>query len=289
MNMTTKLSAALALVLVAGCDDAQKTPTTTTGAVTPTPVVEQKPAEVKPAEVAKPHMLSVLDKPASQWTIDGKSLSRVTDAELLAAAKKAGWTKDETTVTPLIGGQYEAHSFPIEKGKMKGTVKIVRPTATPGTADSLSGFTQPSALGASMNADTAAYTYDADADVFVGVDMTEGGKAADAKKVLDAMVMKSKTPIEGRGIVTTGTTGAAGTTGTDTAGGNAAGTGAGTAAANDGKPGTATGTATGAPGAAGGDGSHNTKDSNKILPEVNGKANSADRKPAKDSDSIPPK
>jgi hypothetical protein len=283
MNMTSKLSAAtvsVCLLLVAGCDDnAQKTPPTTTGAVGPAPVVEAKPVADRPAEVAvaKPTMLTVLDRPASQWTIDGKSVSRATDAEVLEAAKKAGWTKDDTTVTPLIGGQYEARSFPIEKGKTKGTVKIVRPTATPGTADSMSGFTPPSTLGASMSQETTAFTYDADSDVFVGVDLTEGGKAADAKKILDTLVVKSKTPIEGRGIVTAGTTG---TTGSNDMAGSAA---AGTAGA----PGTKTGTA--APNAAGNDGSHNTKDSNTVVPTTDGKANSAARKPEKDSNSIPPK
>lgn len=289
MNMTSKLSAALCMLLVAACDDnASKTPPTTTGAVGPAPVVETKPAAEKPAEVAvaKPTMLAVLDRPASQWTVGGKSLSRVTDEELLAAAKKAGYTKDDTTVTPLIGGQYEARSFPIEKGKTKGTVKIVRPTGTPGVADST--FAQPSTLGASMNADTTAYTYDADADVFVGVDLTEGGKAPEAKKILDTMVVKSKTPIEGRGIVaTTGT-------GTNMAGSEGA---AMNGATNPGKdsdkvpPTDKAGTATGTTGAAGkpGDGSHNTKDSNSVLPTANGKANSAAPKAAKDSDSIPPK
>ncbi len=126
-----------------------------------------------------------------------------------------------------------------------------------------------------MSADTTAYTYDADADVFVGVDVTEGGKAADAKKILDTLVVKSKTPIEGRGIVAT--------TGTDTTGTNAAGNGA--AGTDTTKPGTATGTT----GAAGNDGSHNTKDSNTVIPSADGKANSAARKPEKDSNSIPPK
>ena len=297
MNTTSKLSAALVLLLVAACDNnAEKTPPTTTGSVGPAPVVEQKPV-AQPAEhaaPAKPTTLAVLDRPASQWTVGGKSLSRVTDEEVLMAAKKAGWTKDDTTVTPLVGGQYEARSFPIEKGKTKGTVKIVRPTANPGSPDSTSGFTPPSTLGASMNQETSAYTYDADADVFVGVDLTEGGKAADAKKILETMVVKSKTPIEGRGIVATN--GAAGTgTGTGTEGAASAGMNGATNPGKDSdkipptdKAGTATGTM-GAGTAAKGDGSHNTKDSNSVLPTANGKANSAAPNPGKDSDSIPPK
>lgn len=259
MNTTSKLSAALLFVLAAACDDnAAKTPPTTTGAIGPAPVVEPKPVEQPTTAAAKPTQLSVLDRPASQWTIGGKSLSRVSDEEVLASAKKAGWAKDDTTMTPLVGGQYESRSFPIEKGKTKGTVKIVRPTAAPGSPDSASGFTPPSTLGAAMNSETSAYTYDADADVFVGVDLTEGGKAPEAKKILETMVVKSKTPIEGRGLVTAGshdsTTGSA-HAGTDTA-----------AAEHGG----------------------NTKDSNAVPPAANGKANSAARNPAKDSDSIPP-
>lgn len=292
MNTTTKLSAALVLLLAAACDNnAEKTPPTTTGSVGPAPVVDQKPVDqpaVQPA-AAQPTALSVLDRPASQWTIGGKSLSRVTDEEVLAAAKKAGWTKDDTTVAPLVGGQYEARSFPIEKGKIKGTVKIVRPAATPGTPDSASGFTPPSTLGASMNKETSAFTYDADADVFVGVDLTEGGKEADAKKILDTLVVKSKTPIEGRGIVTTAGGGAGGTdtnAGAGAAGGNAANPGKDSNAVPPTDKG-ATGT-TGNNNAAGNNGSGNTKDSNAILPEANGKANSEPRNPGKDSDSIPP-
>lgn len=273
MNTTIKLSAAALLcVLAAACDNnAEKTPPTTTGAVGPAPVVEPKPADkpVVAPSVAKPTQLTVLDRPTSQWTIGGKSLSRVTDEEVLATAKKAGWTKDDTTATPMVGGQYESRSFPIEKGKTTGVVKIVRPTATPGSPDSASGFTPPSTLGASMNTETSAYTYDADADVFVGVDLTEGGKSADAKKILDTLVVKSKTPIEGRGIVTTGTTTG---TGTGTATGDAVSPADKAAGKN----------------AAGNSGSGNTKDSNSVPPEANGKANSAPLNPGKDSNTVPP-
>ena len=166
-------------------------------------------------------------------------------------------------------------------------MKIVRPTGTPGVTDT--SFAQPSTLGATMNANTTAYTYDSNADVFVGVDLAEGGKAPEAKKILDAMVVKSKTPIEGRGVVASGGTNM-GAGGTNTAGSGGA---AMNGATNPGKdsdkiPPTDKAGTTGAPGKTG-DGSYNTKDSNSVVPTANGKANSAAPKPAKDSDSIPPK
>ena len=142
--------------------------------------------------------MTAIAKPRSQWTVmGGKSLSRVTDEELLATAKKAGWTKDDTTVTDAHRRPVRSRArFPIEKGKMKGTVKIVRPTAAPGSArQRVSGFA--AAVHDARRVDerrTPPLTrMIADADVFVGVDLDRSsGKAADAKKILDTLVVKGE-------------------------------------------------------------------------------------------------
>lgn len=194
MKITSSLAAVTLTLLAVACGGENPEPQTpaTTEAVTAPPPAPEPQAEEKPAEPAAPAKLEALSKPESTWTVGGKSASTVTGDEVLAAAKKAGYVKGEATVTPSVEGQYEAMSFPIEKGKMKGTVKIVRPTAAPGAPDTAAADKTPSKLGDAMNKDTSAFSYDADADVFVGVEVSEGGKATDAKKVLDAIAKPGK-------------------------------------------------------------------------------------------------
>jgi hypothetical protein len=155
--------------------EAPKTTTDTTPSTTK-PAVEEK---VAPAAIVKPK---------SKWQVSGKSLSDVDGVALQDAAKKAGLTK-ANGVGGGTGGAYENVSFPIEKGKMKGTLTLVRPTATPNT---MSPLVAPSKLGESVNKDTTASMYDADADVFISIEITEGGKATDAKKMLDQLAKKGK-------------------------------------------------------------------------------------------------
>lgn len=191
MQTTSSLAAMSLILLAAACGGENPEPVTpaTTEAVAP-PV--ETPAVETPAEPPPPAKLEALAKPESTWTMGGKSLSAVTGDEALAAAKKAGLVKGDATATPSTAGQYESMSFPIEKGKMKGTVKVVRPTKTPGAADTAAAAATPSALGESMNKEMSAFYYDADGDVFVGVEVTEGGKASDAKKALDAIAKPGK-------------------------------------------------------------------------------------------------
>lgn len=192
MKIASSLAAVTLTLLAVACGGENPEPQTpaTTEAVAPPPVVEPK-AEEKPAEPPPPAKLEALSKPESTWTVGGASVSKVSGDDALAAAKKAGWIKGEATATPAVAGQYESVSFPIEKGKVKGTVKIVRPAATPGAPDTAASAPTPSKLGEAMNKDTSAFSYDADADVFVGVELTEG-KAADAKKALDALAKPGK-------------------------------------------------------------------------------------------------
>ena len=89
-------------------------------------------------------------------------------------------------------GQYETLSVPVEKGKMKGTFKIIRPAATPGAPETAATAPMPSKAGDMMNKDMAASSYDPDGDVFVGLELTEGGKMADAKKAVDSFAKPGK-------------------------------------------------------------------------------------------------
>ena len=139
-----------------------------------------------------PAKLEPLSKPASTWAVNGASLSQVTGDELIAAAKKAKWVAADATATPSVAGQYESISLPLESGKKKGTLKLVRPAATPGAPETAANAPVPSKLGESVNKDTGAFSYDEAADVFIAVELTEGGKAADAKKVLDTLAKQKK-------------------------------------------------------------------------------------------------
>lgn len=205
MKITSSLAAMSLTILAAACGGENPEPTTpaTTEAVTPPPPVEAPKADPKPVEPPPPAKLEALTKPESTWTIGGKSVSKATGDEALAAAKKAGLVKGDATATPSVAGQYESMSFPIEKGKMKGTVKVVRPAATPGAPESAASAPNPSKLGDSMNKDTSAFYYDAEGDVFVGVEVSEGGKAADAKKALDAIAKPGKAAPAAKGGTTT--------------------------------------------------------------------------------------
>lgn len=197
MKITSSLAAVtltLSSVFAAACGGENPEPQTpaTTEAVAPTPPAPVEPkAEAKPVEPPPPAKLEALTKPESTWTVGGKSASKVTGEEAIAAAKKGGYIKGDATATPAVAGQYESVSFPIEKAKIKGTVKIVRPAGTPGAPETAASAPNPSKLGDALNKDTSAFSYDADADVFVGVELTEG-KAADAKKALDAIAKPGK-------------------------------------------------------------------------------------------------
>ena len=195
MKITSSLAAVTLTLLAVACGGENPEPQTpaTTEAVAPPPAPPAEPkAEEKPAEPPAPAKLEALSKPESTWTVGGKSVSKVTGEEAIAAAKKAGYVKADATATPAVAGQYETVTFPIEKQKVKGTVKIVRPAATPGAADTAATAPTPSKLGDAVSKDSGAFYYDGEADVFASVELTEGGKAADAKKALDAIAKPGK-------------------------------------------------------------------------------------------------
>ena len=141
----------------------------------------EKPA-AKPAEAAK---APKLDKPKSEATIAGKSLSELDDAGLSAELKKLGWVKEGAAVSGGTVGSYQSLSVDIEKGKAKGVVKIIRPAAEPGEASGTS-IAPPSEQKAEREKEGAATELDEAADVLVIVQIE--GKTADAKKLLAQLV-----------------------------------------------------------------------------------------------------
>jgi len=192
--MSTRFRLAIAALAVAATACGGSPPP----AAEPAPAAAAEPApaaDIAPAPSAEPDAPKAapepapLSKPKSKWTIGGASVSDVDSLALLAAFKKAGWVKDGTMAGTQTGGQYESVGFDIVKGKVSGRVQIVRPAAKPSSATPL---TAPSDLPGRANKDTTAFTSDPDADVFLSIEITAGGKAADAKRLLGSIAKKGK-------------------------------------------------------------------------------------------------
>lgn len=157
----------------------------------PPPAAEEKTEEKTdepPKEEAKKEMAPKLDKPKSESTIGGTSLSEIDGAALQEAVKKLGWAKEGQAVGSLVVGSYEALNYEIEKGKLKAKVEIVRPAASPGEVSSAT-MTPPAEQKASKEKEGSAVFFDEASDVLVVVTMTEG-KPADAKGILGKLVKK---------------------------------------------------------------------------------------------------
>jgi hypothetical protein len=190
--MNQPLGIALALALAAAACGGSPPPPAPAPEASAAPTAEPSaaPATVE-APTPPPPDLTPLSKPPSKWTVGGASLSTIESTALLAAFKKAGWVADGTAAGRMTVSKYESVSFDIAKGKAKGNVLLVRPTAKPEAPSSMS-LTAPSDLPGHANKDTTAFTSDADADVFLSVEITEGGKAADAKKLLGSIAKQGK-------------------------------------------------------------------------------------------------
>lgn len=185
----------LSAVACGGGEPPAQDPSTTNAQVAaePAPVADMPAA---PAEPAAPAKLEPLSKPASSWQANGKSLSEISGEDLAATLKKAGWIKGtDAALTAAVTGQYESLSLPLEKGKMKGTFKLIRPAATPGAPETAAQAVMPSKAADTLSKDTGASYYDEASDVFVSIELTEGGKASDAKKALDAVAKPGKTGV----------------------------------------------------------------------------------------------
>jgi hypothetical protein len=148
------------------------------------PKEEPKPEPPKPPEALK--------KPASALQIDGKSISAIPCADVAALAKKEGWLKADPVCGGGTAGVYESGNIDLEKGKMKGTLTMVRPATKP-TVLAGAQTPAPSELAGLKKDDKASYVvFDEAADVILYVTFQEGGQTADGKKLLDKLVKKSK-------------------------------------------------------------------------------------------------
>ncbi|HVY48147.1 MAG TPA: hypothetical protein VHB21_19800 [Minicystis sp.] len=135
--------------------------------------------------------LTPLDKPKSKWAVGAASVSDVDKGALMDAMKKAGWGGGGVSAGGTTVGKYESVTVELAKGKTKGTLTIVRPAAKPAPPSSMT-ITPPAQMEQKVDKATTAFVYDPDADVFVSVEINGGGKAADAKKLLDAAFKKGK-------------------------------------------------------------------------------------------------
>ncbi len=125
-------------------------------------------------------------KPKSKWSIGGKSVSDVATGELAAAFMKAGLT-DEVRGGAEHANGYDAIRFELDNGDIKGRFLLVRPAPRP---THKAPITTPTEAQAKMDGGAAAGVLDAEADVYFEIQLTEGGKAADAKRMLDAVFKK---------------------------------------------------------------------------------------------------
>jgi hypothetical protein len=148
---------------------------------------EKGEGATKSEEKAEPATAPKIDKPPSESTIAGKSVSEIDGATVASEAKKLGWVKEAAPAGANTSGSYETLKLDIEKGKSKGFIEIIRPAANPGAPGSGGA---PSEVKAAREKDGAAVHYDEASDVLIVV-MVEG-KTADAKKLLAQFVKAAK-------------------------------------------------------------------------------------------------
>lgn len=144
---------------------------------------DEDAAAAAPAAPAAP---AALDKPASEATVAGASLSSIDTDALTAALKKHHWKADNVKATTT--GVYETVHADISKGKMKGTLEIVRPAKSP-TATSAT-VKAPADLKTEDEKKKMAVYYDETGDVLVAVNVEKKGWAA--KGLLRQLVKKAK-------------------------------------------------------------------------------------------------
>jgi hypothetical protein len=145
-------------------------------------------AAAEPAQPETPPAPAALNKPASESTIGGTSISSVDPGAVVDAVKKMKWAGDSTTAGGGTAGQYEDIKFDIQKGKDKGFVEIVRPAQSPTASDT--PVKAPADMEADLKKDKAAIFYDDSADVLVAVSVDK--KAYLAKQILGKLVKKAK-------------------------------------------------------------------------------------------------
>lgn len=158
-------------------------PEPSTAPTSSAPAPSDAQSATAPAEVAP------VAKPKSEWSVDGTSLSDIDALALAAAFKKAKLT-DSGSAGGSYGKGYESVNFDVSKGKLKGRFYMVRPAKTPTPAESSLGGPEV-ALGL-QDKHKSHGVLDKNADLYFEIRMEEGGKAADAKKLLDAVIKRKK-------------------------------------------------------------------------------------------------
>ena len=188
-----KLSTVILIPLfVVGCGGSATPPASEPAApsVSPAPVASAEPApaaktETSAAPEAKTESPPAPARPkASKFTIDGTSVSDVTQEQLAAALKKRGFEVQATPETKV--GKYEQLGGAAKKGKSAVMVSISRwaAVAKPITDGTTESDFAPASLEKNYAKNGAtAQAYDADGDVLVSI----MGSAKDQKPQQDLL------------------------------------------------------------------------------------------------------
>jgi hypothetical protein len=125
-------------------------------------------------------------RPKSAWTVDGVSLSDIDGLAIAGAFKKAKLT-DSGSAGSSPGNGWDTVNVSIAKGKMKGMFYLVRPATFPTKKTSTGG---PNVAESLLDKEKGFGIWDKEADVYFKITLDEGGKAADAKRMLEQVIKK---------------------------------------------------------------------------------------------------
>lgn len=178
-----------------------------TSSAAPTPPVAEapkeaeKPASEKPSEPEKP---ATKTPPASKTTINGVSISTLTEKDVAPLLEKAGWKVEPGGMQPPQKfGKHETFSVVAYKGaKLDKNVKsafyfgFARQTATPDpkTVASEENFAPKKLKEMYVGSNPKLiYVFDEAADVLVTISpLAKGTKDAELQKIFDQTVVKAK-------------------------------------------------------------------------------------------------
>ena len=188
--MKIALLSALALALVACGSSGPDAQTPAEPHAAPEPIARQNDTPQSDGGTIKDdEPLTALQKPKSQWTINGKSLSTVNVLELRVAFEKAGCAlKGDTREGRDL---YDRLSFDCQpKGdKGPGTVILVRPSPTPERAKEKQK--PPTELASGEHHVHASWAYDPAADTYLEVSLVDNGTKERADQLIKAVLKKT--------------------------------------------------------------------------------------------------
>ena len=126
-----------------------------------------------------------LVRPASKWTVAGKTLSSVTADELVEAAKGSGWPMQKGfQVGVFTVGSYEGIKLALAKGPSPADLTITRPAAHPESTPGMK-IAAPADRAKELEQRKVPFVYDAEADIVVSA---EAADAKRGKELLDALI-----------------------------------------------------------------------------------------------------